>query len=70
MTMLLAACVTGRSEEPLTQLRCPPLASYSKDEQKKLGEELSQLPPGSSLPRAMVDYSKLRDACRAINKAR
>lgn len=69
MTTLLAGCVTGRSNEPpVVTLKCPPLVNYSKEKQQKVGEELSKLPPGSALPEVMVDYSKLRDACRAIQR--
>lgn len=43
---------------------CPPLIRYSAETQKKAAEELRRLPPGSPLAKLVVDYKKMRDACR------
>lgn len=67
MTPLLGACKTVPSE-PLIVTTCPPLAKYDKEMQKRTAQELKALPPGSSLPKYMNDYSKLRDACRKIKR--
>jgi hypothetical protein len=54
MAILLAGCATVRSEAPVVRLTCPPLVSYDKDFQKKAGEELSKLPPGSATQEVMM----------------
>jgi hypothetical protein len=43
---------------------CPPLPQYSAATQKQLAAELRSLPKGALLGRVVVDYKKLRDACR------
>lgn len=43
---------------------CPPLPHYSVDTQKQIAAELRALPKGALLGRVVVDYKKLRDACR------
>ncbi len=45
---------------------CPPLIAYSAAEQKQASSELRVLlPHDSQLGRMIVDYGKMRDACRA-----
>jgi hypothetical protein len=61
--MPLAACQTAPSE-PVT--RCPPLTSYSAAFQRLAAEELKALPPGAALGILVVDYGKIRDACRSL----
>lgn len=55
----LAGCQTTRVVSG-----CPPLVTYSAQTQKQLAADLRALPPGSLLGRVIVDYKKLRDACR------
>jgi hypothetical protein len=58
----LAGCVTGGS----SRVTCPPLVTYSREFQRTAAAALDQLPPGSPVGVLVTDYSKLRDACRAI----
>jgi hypothetical protein len=46
--------------------RCPPLTSYSAAFQRLAAEELKALPPGAALGILVVDYGKIRDACRSL----
>ncbi len=43
---------------------CPPLVSYSRAQQADAAHELRALPQDSELAAMIVDYGKLRDACR------
>ena len=43
---------------------CPPLVNYSAAQQKMAAGELRRLPQNSQISRLIVDYSKLRAACR------
>lgn len=55
----LAACqTTGGSG-------CPPLIQYSAETQKLAAAELRRLPKDSHLAKLVVDYGKMRRACRA-----
>jgi hypothetical protein len=45
---------------------CPPLASYPPEFQRRAAAEMEALPPGSPLAQMIVDYGRLRDACRAM----
>jgi hypothetical protein len=75
LTLWLTGCVTGASDgslavpKPIVRLTCPQLIEYAKEFQAQAREELLKLPAGSPLAKLIVDYSKQRDACRAI-KAR
>lgn len=48
--------------------KCPVLKSYSPEQQQKAADELKALGVDSELATMLVDYSKMRDACRAITK--
>lgn len=49
--------------------RCPPLTTYSREFQSRAADELDRLPPQSPVATMVVDYGKLRDACRVkINR--
>ncbi len=54
----LAGCVASAG-------RCPPLAAYPPHVQKEAARELRALSRESAIAAMIVDYSKLRDACRA-----
>lgn len=56
-SLALAACQSAGGG-------CPPLVSYSKDQQARAAAELRALPQGSQLSTMIVDYGKQRDACR------
>jgi hypothetical protein len=54
----LAACqTTGGSG-------CPPLVTYSAETQRQAAQELRSLPKDSQLAKLVVDYGKVRRACR------
>ena len=42
---------------------CPPLTAYSAVQQRQAAAELRKMPE-SQVARMIVDYGKLRDACR------
>lgn len=56
--MLLSGCAT------VTSKSCPPLVTYPKTFQRAAADELEKLPRESRVATMIVDYSKLRDACR------
>lgn len=58
----LSACATEPSERAII---CPPVVVYDKAFQKRLADEVEQLPPGSATERALGDYAGLRDQARA-----
>lgn len=65
MTTLLIGCgVVGSS--CTTSTECPPLVTYSKEFQAKAAEQYEALPKGSPVKTMITDYSKTRDACRAL----
>ena len=43
---------------------CPPLVEYSALTQKKAAEELRSLPKDSQIAKLVIDYNKMRKACR------
>lgn len=57
----LAGCVTVRSEYV-----CPRLEEYSKTQQTRLANELDAAPQDAIWPKFIIDYSRHRTACRAI----
>lgn len=62
-TMLLVGCATAHFDTRA----CPPLKSYSRDEQLRLKKELETA--GPMIRQASVDYLKLRDFVRACRSA-
>lgn len=64
LTMPLAGCVTARSEA--MRAACPPLASYPPEFQRRAAAELQAMPAGSAVGQMIVDYGRLRDACRVM----
>lgn len=57
--MLLSGCATTQRISS-----CPPLVKYPKPFQRAAADELEKLPGNSRIATMIVDYSKLRDACR------
>lgn len=47
---------------------CPPLVDYSLGEQKIAAQQLRALPKNAPLAAMIVDYKKMRDACRAAGR--
>lgn len=43
---------------------CPPLVEYSAETQKAAAAELRRLPKDSQLAKLVVDYGRIRRACR------
>jgi hypothetical protein len=72
-TLMLGGCATMSAAEKqqtktLVIAKCPVLKNYSKEKLQRAAAELKGLPDDSELAALLTDYSKLRDACRAITK--
>ena len=70
-TISLTGCVTVRSEvsnNVTVKTVCPEMVNYDRATQERLAKEIAELPKGALLPELLIDYSKLRDICRAINR--
>jgi hypothetical protein len=67
LALPLSGCATVPSDQ-IVITRCPPLQKYAGSFQKQASEELNQLPPGSAVGKMVEDYSRIRDACRRINR--
>ena len=70
---MLGGCATMSQSElvqtkTLVIAKCPVLKQYSKDRLVRAAGELRSLPDDSEVATLLTDYSKLRDACRAITK--
>lgn len=61
--VLLTIPLTGCDEATFRYL-CPQLAKYTPEFQAKVAEELKNAGPATKV--LLVDYGKLRDACRAL----
>lgn len=67
----LAGCAT-MSHDNFVQARtlviakCPVLKSYTPEQQQRAANELREVGVNSQLANMLVDYSRMRDACRAI----
>lgn len=67
--LLLAGCSVPRSEiRTVVVNQCPVLQNYTPEQQKIAAQELRKLYTDSQLAIMITDYSKLRDACRIVNK--
>jgi uncharacterized lipoprotein YbaY len=74
--LMLGGCATisdmtaqeKQQAKTLVLAKCPVLKQYSKDALTKAAQELKSLPDSSQLTVMLTDYSKMRDACRAITK--
>lgn len=67
--LLLMVC-TAAEPTRAPAVRCPPLAAYAPDVQRRAAAELRRLPPGSDLARLTADYGTMRARCRAIEGKR
>lgn len=61
--MSLSGCVTATFDSRA----CPPVKTYSKEEQNKFLNDLPKAPP--SIQGLMVDYGVLRDKAKACARA-
>lgn len=71
LSISLAGCATMGGQElaqtkTLVISKCPVLKQYTKEELIKAATELEAVPSDSQLVAMITDYSKMRDACRAI----
>jgi hypothetical protein len=63
--MLLAISTTAIFESACRSAGgCPPLVTYPIEMQRRAASELRALPKDSALSELIVDYGKLRKACR------
>lgn len=56
--LLLTGCSAEISD-------CPPIATYSAEQQRQVAAELVTLPASSAIERLLDDYSVLRDQLRS-----
>ena len=72
MVILLTGCGTlsGQQKQQLSLVitKCPVLMKYSKSQLVTAAMELKSLSTESQIAKMLTDYSKLRDACRTIEK--
>ena len=73
LCLILSGCSTlsGLSKQEIQTVvfnRCPVLINYTPEQQKLAAEELRKLYPESVIVSMITDYSKLREACRVVNK--
>lgn len=72
MALLLGGCagISAQQEKKLNLVitKCPVLVKYSPEQLKEAAAELRGLPEKSQIAKMTIDYGKLRDACRAIEK--
>jgi len=65
-TMTSPPVISARAApEVVVKVVCPPLKTYSAEQQKALGAAVAALPADSPLVSAIVDYAALRAAVRA-----
>lgn len=62
--IFLTGCATGSSEWRATGV-CPPVVEYSRDEQRRMAEEVEALPEDSVIVGWLADYAVLRGQVRA-----
>lgn len=64
--IFLNGCATGSSER-WADLACPAVVDYSRDEQRRVADEVAALPDGSVIVDWLADYAVLRgqlEPCR------
>lgn len=67
--LLLAGCATlSGNQEQIIMNKCPILKKYTPEQLERAASELGTLPDESQLSLMLSDYSKLRDACRVVEK--
>jgi hypothetical protein len=74
LLVLVAGCAQTMSTAPARPLpppvittACPPLKSYTPDEQLQMAAALQALPQDNPLVQAMEDYGQLRKTVRACH---
>lgn len=70
--LMLSGCaslgLTKQEIQTVVLNNCPVLINYTPEQQKMAAEELRKLYSESVLTTFITDYSKLREACRVVNK--
>lgn len=61
----LTGCATGNSERWPTVV-CPPVVEYSRDEQRRVADEVAALPEDSVIVGWLADYAVLRSQARSL----
>lgn len=62
--LLVMVCEVAAPAAP--PVHCPPLAVYSREDQRQAAREVRALPAGSKVARLVADYGTLRARCRAV----
>lgn len=57
--IFLNGCATRSSDRQLAVV-CPPVVEYSREEQRRVAEEVEGLPDGSAIVEWLADYAVLR----------
>jgi len=65
----LNGCATGSSEWRATGV-CPPVVEYSRDEQRRVADELAALPEDSVSVGWLADYAVLRQQLKLCSERR
>lgn len=61
--ILLTGCATGSSEQRSASV-CPPVVAYTREERRRVAEEVDALPEGSVIVGWLADYMVLRGQLR------
>ena len=59
----LTGCATGSSEQR-SAFVCPPVVAYTREEQRRVADEVDTLPEGSVIVDWLADYMVLRGQLR------
>lgn len=69
---MISGCASLNAQQEkkmnLVITKCPILTKYSPEQLKSAAAEIRKLPSESQVAKMVIDYGKLRDACRAIEK--
>jgi hypothetical protein len=65
--IFLTGCATGSSDQRRAVV-CPPVVDYSREEQRRVAEEVEGLPEGSTIVKWLADYAVLRAQVRVVEQ--
>lgn len=69
LTFIVSGCASVTPERVEIALnRCPTLKRYTQEQLLKASNELKNIPSDSEISNMITDYSKIRDACRIVEK--
>jgi CxxC motif-containing protein len=69
ISTLISGCATVTTERTEIVLnRCPTLKRYTQEQLMKAAQEIKNIPTDSEISVMITDYSKIRDACRLVEK--